>query len=205
MASIYNAEVVKYFRRKSSSGFNEPITYLGAEQRFVGALRNSGVNNLEEQFILGTDTYTETYTDTNGNQVIETSYHINDSTHALTDYYKIISVIYKNGSANEDFYFDNEIVKLPDDPTEVLFGDGTTAYPNLNEVYGEKATTFIFDSNEVKIYPSSYTVIRKDELHYISNNGTNDLLVLTKTTGRKYLDDGAREVVRENITNHIAP
>ena len=205
MANTYNAEVVKYFRRKTSGGFNEPITYLGAEQRFVGALRNSSVNNLEEQFILGTDTYTEKYTDKNGNQVIETSYHINDSTHTLTDYYKIISVIYKDGSANEDFYFDNEIVKLPNNPSEVLFGDGTPAHPDLNEVYSEKDTVFIFENDKVKIYPSSFTVIRRDELHYISNGGDKDLLVLTKITGRNYLDDGAREVIRESIINHIAP
>ena len=70
-----NAEVVRFFRRKSSTGYDSP-TYLGAEQRFVGALRNSGVNNLEEQYILGTDTYTEKYTDSDGNSVVEVSYHI---------------------------------------------------------------------------------------------------------------------------------
>ena len=76
-----NAEVVRFFRRKSSTGYDSP-TYLGAEQRFVGALRNSGVNNLEEQYILGTDTYTEKYTDSDGNSVVEVSYHINDSAHS---------------------------------------------------------------------------------------------------------------------------
>ena len=56
----------------------------------------------------------------------------------------------------------------------------------------------------MKIYPSSYTTIKKEELHYISNNGATDLLVLTKITGRKYEDDGKREIIRESITNHIA-
>ena len=95
MATGHEAEVIRYLRRKSSSGFESP-TYLGAEQRFVGALRNSSVNNLEEQYILGTDTYIETYVDAQGNKIVETSYHINDAIHSLTDYYKIISTTYTN-------------------------------------------------------------------------------------------------------------
>ena len=107
MATGYEAEVIRYLRRKSSSGFESP-TYLGAEQRFVSALRNSSVNNLEEQYILGTDTYSETYVDEYGNKIVETSYHINDAMHSVTDYYKIISTTYSNGIINEDFFFDND-------------------------------------------------------------------------------------------------
>ena len=111
MATGHEAEVIRYLKRKSSSGFESP-TYLGAEQRFVGALRNSNVNNLEEQYILGTDTYSETYVDEHGNKIVETSYHINDTIHSLTDYYKIISTTYTNGIVNEDFFFDNNNLNL---------------------------------------------------------------------------------------------
>ena len=201
MATGHEAEVIRYLRRKSSSGFESP-TYLGAEQRFVSALRNSSVNNLEEQYILGTDTYSETYVDEQGNKIVETSYHINDTMHSVTDYYKIISTTYTNGIINEDFFFDNDSLKLPND--SVLFGDGSTSYPNENELYGESNKTFAIDNSEMKIYPSSYTTIKKEELHYISNNGATDLLVLTKTTGKRYEDDGKREIIIENITNHIA-
>ena len=201
MATGHEAEVIRYLRRKSSSGFESP-TYLGAEQRFVGALRNSNVNNLEEQYILGTDTYSETYVDEQGNKIVETSYHINDTMHSVTDYYKIISTTYANGIINGDFFFDNDSLKLPND--SVLFGDGSTSYPNENELYGESNKIFAIDNSEMKIYPSSYTTIKKEELHYISNNGATDLLVLTKTTGKKYEDDGKREIIRESITNHIA-
>lgn len=203
MATGHEAEVIRYLRRKSSSGFESP-TYLGAEQRFVGALRNSNVNNLEEQYILGTDTYVETYVDAQGNKIVETSYHINDAMHSVTDYYKIISTTYINGIINEDFFFDNNSLKLPDDSHVVLFGDGSTLYPNENELYGESNKTFSIDNNEMKIYPSSYTTIKKEELHYISNKGATDLLVLTKITGKKYEDDGKREIIKESITNHIA-
>ena len=64
-------DVIKYLRRKSSSGTFEPISWIGAEQRFVSALRNSGVNNLEEQYIIGTETYTVEYQDENQNDIIE--------------------------------------------------------------------------------------------------------------------------------------
>ena len=203
MATGHEAEVIRYLRRKSSSGFESP-TYLGAEQRFVGALRNSSVNNLEEQYILGTDTYIETYVDAQGNKIVETSYHINDAIHSLTDYYKIISTTYTNGIINEDFFFDNDSLKLLNDSQVVLFGDGSTFYPNDNELYGESNKIFAIDNSEMKIYPSSYTTIKKEELHYISNNGATDLLVLTKTTGKRYEDDGKREIIIESITNHIA-
>lgn len=203
MATGHEAEVIRYLRRKSSSGFESP-TYLGAEQRFVSALRNSSVNNLEEQYILGTDTYSETYIDEQGNKIVETSYHINDTMHSVTDYYKIISTTYTNGIINEDFFFDNDSLKLPNDSQVVLFGDGSTSHPNENELYGENNKIFAIDNSEMKIYPSSYTTIKKEELHYISNNGATDLLVLTKTTGKRYEDDGKREIIIESITNHIA-
>ena len=201
MATGHEAEVIRYLRRKSSSGFESP-TYLGAEQRFVGALRNSSVNNLEEQYILGTDTYSETYVDEQGNKIVETSYHINDTMHSVTDYYKIISITYTNEIINEDFFFDNNSLKLSNEIA--LFGDGSTDYPNENELYGESNKILSIDNSEMKIYPSSYTTIKKEELHYISNNGATDLLVLTKITGRKYEDNGKREIIKESITNHIA-
>ena len=203
MATGHEAEVIRYLRRKSSSGFESP-TYLGAEQRFVSALRNSSVNNLEEQYILGTDTYSETYVDEQGNKIVETSYHINDTMHSVTDYYKIISTTYTNGIINEDFFFDNDSLKLPNDSQVVLFGDGSTSHPNENELYGESNKIFAIDNSEMKIYPSSYTTIKKEELHYISNNGATDLLVLTKTTGKRYEDDGKREIIIDSIANHIA-
>ena len=203
MATGHEAEVIRYLKRKSSNSFESP-TYLGAEQRFVGALRNSNVNNLEEQYILGTDTYSETYVDEHGNKIVETSYHINDAIHSLTDYYKIISTTYTNGIINEDFFFDNNSLKLPNDSHVVLFGDGSTSHPNEDELYGESNKIFAIDNSEMKIYPSSYTTIKKEELHYISNNGATDLLVLTKIIGKRYEDDGKREIIKESITNHIA-
>lgn len=199
----YTAEVIRYLRRKGSDGFSEPVSYLGAEQRFVGALRNSGLNNLEEQYILGTDTYTETYLDKDGNQIVEKSYHINDSTHSLTDYYKLVTKTYKDGTMNEDFFFDGDTVKLPDDTNEVIFGNGTDPFTDTAEVYCVNEKTFIEDNGTLKVFPSSYTIIKTEDLYFVTNNGASTVHVLGKVTGRKYVDDGTKEVVRENVTNYL--
>lgn len=196
------AEVVKYLRRKSSSGF-EPITYLGTEQRFVGALRNSGINNLEEQYIIGTDTYTVKYTDDNGNQVTETSYHINDVTHSMTDYYKLISTVYKTSTADENFFFEGTVLTLPSDNTEVMYGDGSDNFPDTSAVYGVNDSTFVEEKERWTIYPSSYVILQKDELHYISGNGAVDTLVLTKTTEQEVNSAAGKEITRESIVNHL--
>ena len=202
MANTHTAEVVRFIRQKSENGFDAPITYLGAEQRFVGALRNSNINNLEEQYILGTDTITETYTDEDGNTIIEKSYHTISG--GRTNYYKVKTIIYKDGVVNQDFFFDEDILKLPNDPNENVFGDGSEDFPNINEIYFVNADTFrLKEDGNIDIYPSTFTTIREDKLYYITNNGQDELLVLTKTTGRKYLDDGAREVIRESIENHL--
>ena len=202
MANTHTAEVVRFIRQKSENGFDAPITYLGAEQRFVGALRNSNINNLEEQYILGTDTITETYSDEDGNTIIEKSYHTISG--SRTNYYKVKTIIYKDGVVNKDFFFEGNILKLPNDPNENIFGDGSEDFPNINEIYFVDENTFrLKEDGNIDIYPSTFTTIREDKLYYITNNGQDELLVLTKTTGRKYLDDGAREVVRESIENHL--
>jgi len=168
-------EVVRYVRRKIDDDFTEPLTYLGSEQRFVSSLINSSVNNLEEQYILGTDTYKETYIDNNGNLKIEMSYHINSDEHEnLTDYYKVVTTIYKD-YMKKSFYFDNKQIYLANKAEEVD-----------------------------PIDPTTFVTIQTDELYFVTNNGATETLILTKTTERKYKENGTREVIREKITNHIA-
>ena len=53
-----SANVLKYFKRKKSGNYEEPV-YIGAEQRFVSALRGTNNHNLEEQSILGHDCITK--------------------------------------------------------------------------------------------------------------------------------------------------
>lgn len=204
MADTYTSDVIKYIRQKSSNGFDQSPVYLGAEQRYVGALRNSGINNLEEQYILGTDTYTEKYYDDNKNLIIERSYHINDAIHASTDYYKLILTLYRiEGVQNPDYFYDKDQVNFPNDETEVMIGDGSGQYLEKDAIYGIDENTFSADNDVWLIHPTSaYVVVRREELHYISNNGADDLLVTTKVTEKKYGENG-KTIIRESVTNHL--
>lgn len=209
MANNYNAEVVRYFRRKTENGYDEPVTYLGAEQRFVNALRNSGVNNLEEQFIIGTDTYTTTYVDNNGNTIIEKSFcKTGSDPSATSNYYKLVTTKFANAQANEDYYFDNssKTLKMPNNTSQVIFGDGSSSYPNINTLYGINSSVFILDDvdDTLRIFPPSFAISQTDELYFVKN-GSADLPVLTKNTGEKYITESGIEkrVIKETIINNL--
>lgn len=205
MANNYTAEVLRYLRRKDSTGFNEPITWLGAEQRFVGALRNSKVNNLEEQYVLGTDTYTVTYEDLDGNIIIEKSFCVtNADLEDASDYYKVVTTIYNSESiTNYDYRFENDGLFFENPNKDVTFGDGTLIYPDIVGLYCLDPKTFAFNNQDFDISPSTFAITRKDELYFVKENEP-DLLVLTKLTGFKYQIDGKR-VVREKIINALNP
>jgi len=53
--------------------------------------------------------------------------------------------------------------------------------------------------------PTIFVTTRVDELLYVTEeNGIFvETPILTKTTERKYTNNGTREVVRESITNHL--
>lgn len=206
MASEYESNVVRYFRKKGNGGFSEPITYLGAEQRYVNALRNSGVNNLEEQFVLGTDTYTEVYTDAEENIIVEKSFHVNsDSESAVySDYYKVKTTVYKDTISDRDFYFRGNELIMPDDINKIIFGNGSVDYPDLNTLYGVDSSLYRFgDDNSLQIFSADFMIIRKDELFFITNNGATITPVLTKTISKKYIQEGDKVIFKESIENHL--
>lgn len=186
-------KVVKYLRRKSSDGFSEPITYLGAEQRFVGALRNSGVNNLEEQYIIGTDTYTVTYLNDEGNEIVEKSFCVDGSNR---NYYKLVTETLKE-ALNNDFFFDENQIKLPDNKEQVSFDEGEILCCVGKEIFSE-------ENNVLKILPPSFSRDKRESLFYINENG-EDILVLEKNIEKKYIVENGKnkEVIKEKITNYL--
>ena len=206
MPNQYESDVVRFFRRKGASGFTEPITFLGAEQRFVNSLRNSGTNNLEEQYILGTDTYTEVYTDEHENIIVEKSFHIN-SNDTPSNYYKVKTTVYKEGTEpGRDFYFSGNQLLIPDNINKIIFGNGTIQYPDLDTLYGVDNSIFNFNDDEFLIYLSDYITVRTDELFFIINNGATVKPVLTKTIYKKYEkdeNDNVKIIYKEDITNHL--
>lgn len=206
MANNQTAEVVKYFREKGKNGFEDIITYLGAEQRFVGALRNTNLNNLEEQYIIGTDSYSESYKDENNNDIIEISYHINDATHSKTDYYKLKSIIYAASEVYTEYkYTDEETLTFDNNESCVItYGNGSIDYPDTDAIYiAETEGSFTYEDETVTISPNNFSTVEEHELHYITDEGATDLLVLTKTIDKKQKHDGNHWIQKESITNHL--
>lgn len=86
--------VIKKLCKKSEQGFSSPI-YLGAEQRFVDALRGTNINNLEEQYIIGVDCITTEYwqtSDKGEEHVIEKIF--TDGIQSNSKYYKLVIIEY---------------------------------------------------------------------------------------------------------------
>lgn len=194
----YTMDIVKFFRRKSADGFTEPITYLGAEQRFVGALPNSNNNNLEEQFLLGTDTYTEAYLNIEGNQVIEKSFKKDGET---TNYYKLVTIIYsEENQKNTDFYFDNDIVYMLNENNSIDY-DSVESKLNFED---NDFIVFDVDSQgvgEITITPDTFVILRVDSLYFVDGN-ENNILVAIKTTQKRYTTDN-KEIIKESIENKL--
>ena len=159
------------------------------------------MNNFEEQFLLGTDTYTITYIDENENTIIEKSFHKNDIDHSQNkNYYKIITYIYKNDQPIEDnqYYFEENSIYFPYSPKDVVFGKNNSIYPNENALYMLNDLIFNINNDQVIINPSY--INRKDELHYITDL-SEDILILTKYTIKKEINN--KEILIENIKNHL--
>lgn len=195
--SKFEAEVVRYLRKKTNGDYTEAPTYLGSEQKFVGALRNSSDNNLEEQFLLGTDCLTTSWMDDGNNIHIRKEYYIQDTgdddSQKLSSYV-IDSIIYdKDALYNKDIFFiDDRLIadNIPDISfnSEILLLDNDVLYH--------------YAADSLNIYPNAFVVTREDKLQFV--DGSNTLIdVLTKYTGKKYSEDGKFLYTQEKIVNHL--
>lgn len=117
----YTLDIVKSLKRKTNGGYTESPVYLGAEQRFVSALRNSNNNNLEEQFLLGTDCLTSQWTSEDGNIHIVKEFYVQPNDYEEKDddnleSYRISSIIYGEALGAQSFFFyDKDFVSNVED------------------------------------------------------------------------------------------
>ena len=136
------AEVIKQIKTKNNGSFSSPV-FLGAEQRYVGALRgNTNVDNLEEQYIIGVDCIT---TEEWGDTFHKITKEFRNSEQS-TDYYKL--VIEYNNEVNSEI--ENGILTISE--VENLLRTETLLYIDKNEKENkvlEKVVTQIISENKI--------------------------------------------------------
>lgn len=140
--ALIKPQVVSQLLVKNQSGYNTPMN-IGPELRFCGALPNSGVNNLEEQLLFGT------------NCVIKEQYNTVDEDEYPCD---IITTEYKKSIGDNSSHY--KIIKynyLEPKPTSILVepanlyawttGNTTIYTTTLSPEVGEKVYTEDLEPN----------------------------------------------------------
>lgn len=204
-------QVIRYLREKDANGaFQNYVTWIGAEQRYVNSMRQSNVNNLEEQLIIGTDTYTIFDEDDEGNQqeIKHFCPALDDQDLSNADeYYKLVTTTMQDGVFRH-YNFDDGLqeLKLSNYFQNSYFGTGdpSSPYPNEDTIYFintiEIPTFYFIDDDELfKIQPSEIDTERQ-ELFFVK--GEDEYRVITKEKATLMRDD-TQIAIREKIINHL--
>lgn len=193
MSAGSEAQIISMLRQKSDNGNFSPL-YLGPEQRYIGALRKSNNNNIEEQLLLGVDQIITSWNEDNverehiefrdNEDPDETGYYILDS--------YTYEEIFGTGNINEDTFIEDNAL---------MFNTGTVQQ-NGDKLEDLRNDGFMaIDNDENSLLLSSTFVLRKDVLKFKQNNG-NILDVSQKITTKKYGNDG-KDITKEIITNFL--
>lgn len=192
MSAGNEAQIISMLKQKSDNGDFNPL-YLGPEQRYIGALRKSNNNNIEEQLLLGVDRIITSWNEDNvtrehiefrdNEDPNETGYYILDSyIYGETSEAGNISDAIIEGNA---LIFNADAVQLNDNILEDLRNDGFMT----------------IDDDENSLLLSSTFILRRDMLRFKQSNG-NILAVSGKITMKKYGNDG-KDITKEIITNFL--
>lgn len=201
-----SANVLKYLRRKKSGKYETPV-YIGAEQRFISALRGTNNNNLEEQSILGFDCITTSYWE--GTTFCEKK-EFHDGT-KTNEFYILESRIYNVASdsqflneniqfATDKIYFEQNGVLLTIESNDAFFenagsSNGTIAIP---QKIGNGGTSTI--SEIESLAAEDFRKTREDILYYKNKNNTL-IEVSIKTSYEKELNGVT--TTKSIVTNKI--
>ncbi|MBQ8206350.1 MAG: hypothetical protein IJZ77_02715 [Bacilli bacterium] len=184
MASI---NILKYLKRKKSGSYETPI-YIGAEQRFISALRGTNNNNLEEQSILGLDCITTSYWE--GTTFYERKEFHNGT---KTNGFYILESRFYNAAADSQFlenmvqFSTDQIYFAENDTLLVIESDEAEFESQTNTVSIPQAINKDDSSNLPETDEDEFRKSREDVLYY--KNASNTLIeVSMKTTWEKEAD-----------------
>ena len=205
----YTQSVIKEIRQKTPTGFSGPI-YIGPEQKYVSALLNSHNNNLEEQFILGTDCLIVSWEDGDVKYITKKFFDSNTATVSPDGYYILFIADYSDSLMTADFYFRNNELYLPD------FGKSSATFEQISgtDDYNLKCDSleiYFFDNatQSFKISPS-YRVIREETLclrkniSSISDEQINTDIIISKKVITQTVNAQNKTYTKEIITNYLS-
>lgn len=201
--SIEKANVVTFLQQKTEDGYENP-TYFSVEQRFVGPIRGGSehLHNFEEQYLLGTDTYTVESSNSDGDTIFTKSF-CSEHPNTSEGFYQIVTTKYKKpkrygeGESGAIYHFEGDSLIIPRDGNASFVG---------NALQCADSTIYEYSDNTLKIYPNYYMVTQTDKLYYIkSNNVVNPsesekAYVLTKDTIDR-INTKEETITREIIFN----
>jgi hypothetical protein len=173
------ADVITYLNQKKGKTWTP--YYLGSSPNYIKALKNCSLNNLEEELLLGTDSYLETYEDDDGNTIINKFFCKNVP--IKKNCYKIESIVYKDEVNHDKYYFEGSELIMKE-PLKERFVDDTLVCDDLS--------IFNFDEEDGSLSiltDDSIATVRKDTLYYINNSEVANRIAM-KETKKKYLVDG---------------
>lgn len=195
MSAGNEAQIISMLKQKSDNGDFNPL-YLGPEQRYIGALRKSNNNNIEEQLLLGVDRIITSWNE--GDTIREHIEFRDNEDPDETGYYILDRWIYGETSEIEEEDIDNDAF-IKDNT--LMFNTGTVQQ-NDDKLEDLKNDGFmVINNDENSLLLSSTFILLKDVLKFKQSNG--DILnVSQKITTKKYDNDG-KSIIKEIITNFL--
>lgn len=195
MSAGNEVQIISMLKQKSDNGDFNPL-YLGPEQQYVGALRKSNNNNIEEQLLLGVDRIITSWNE--GDTIREHIEFRDNEDPDETGYYILDRWIYGETSEIEEEDIDNDAF-IKDNT--LMFNTGTVQQ-NDDKLEDLKNDGFmVINNDENSLLLSSTFILLKDVLKFKQSNG--DILnVSQKITTKKYDNDG-KSIIKEIITNFL--
>lgn len=195
MSAGNEAQIISMLKQKSDNGDFNPL-YLGPEQRYIGALRKSNNNNIEEQLLLGVDRIITSWNE--GDTIREHIEFRDNEDPDETGYYILDRWIYGETSEIEEEDIDNDAF-IKDNT--LMFNTGTVQQ-NDDKLEDLKNDGFmVINNDENSLLLSSTFILLKDVLKFKQSNG--DILnVSQKITTKKYGNDG-KDITKEIIINFL--
>ena len=195
--SVYEQSIVTEIKRKNVDGFGPSIPF-GTDQRFIGALLNSGNNNLEEQSLMGVDCTAVIWTDSNDiHYMTKKFYNESAVTISTNGYYILFVTDYSSSIKDKEFKVEDQALYVRPDTVSSF----VLAKDNLDlNVYNTQG--------QIKV-DSDFVTVRQEilclrtDLSDISDTQSNtDIVISTKVIDKKITSDGKIHY-RQRITNSL--